>query len=147
MFTSEYTHSIDAKGRIVLPAKFREELGSSFYITKGNITDKNYRILCVYPEESWVELAKKLAAIPGSDRLATKYARSILSGAIQCEPDKNGRILIPENLRIYAELDKEVTSIGQYSHIEIWDKVKWSTYNDDEFNEDELITNLAQYGL
>ena len=70
-----------------------------------------------------------------------------MSGAIQCEPDKNGRILIPENLRIYAELDKEVTSIGQYSHIEIWDKVKWSTYNDDEFNEDELITNLAQYGL
>lgn len=147
MFTSEYSHSIDAKGRIVLPAKFREELGESFYITKGNITSKDNRMVCVYPVESWNEYAEKLAAIPGSDKLASKFARSILSGAILCEPDKNGRILIPENLRKFAELDKEVVSIGQFSHVEIWDKAKWDIYNDDDFDEAELNESLSQYGL
>ncbi len=147
MFTSEYTHSIDAKGPNVRPAKFREELGESFYITKGNITNKNNRMVCVYPEESWRKYAEKLAAIPESDRIATKYARSILSGAILCEPDKNGRIPIPENLRKFAELEKEVVSIGQFSHVEIWDKAKWDIYNDDEFDEAELSESLAKYGL
>ncbi len=147
MFTSEYSHSIDAKGRIVLPAKFREELGESFYITKGNVTSKENRMVCVYPVDKWTEYAEKLAAIPASDRVAGKYARSILSGAILCEPDKNGRILIPENLRRFAELDKEVVSIGQFSHVEIWDKAKWDIYNDDEFDEAELAASLEKYGL
>lgn len=147
MFTSEYAHSIDAKGRIVLPAKFREELGESFYITKGNITNKENRMVCVYPIDTWTEYAKKLAAIPESDRIASKFAKSILSGAILCEPDKNGRILIPENLRKFAGLDKEVVSTGQYSRIEIWDKAKWDSYNDDDFDEDELNARLPNYGL
>lgn len=147
MFISEYSHSIDAKGRIVLPAKFREELGESFYITKGNVTSKENRMVCVYPKDKWLEYAEKLVAIPESDKLASKYARSIMSGAILCEPDKNGRILIPENLRKFAELDKEVVSIGQFNHVEIWDKAKWDIYNDDDFDETELRESLSKYGL
>ncbi len=147
MFTGEYSHSVDAKGRIVLPAKFREELGESFYITKGNVTGKENRMVRVYPVDSWTEYAQKLAAIPESDRIASKYARSILSGAVLCEPDKNGRIPIPENLRKFASIEKEVVSIGQFNKIEIWDKTKWDTYNDDDFDEAELNESLAKYGL
>lgn len=147
MFTSEYSHSIDAKGRIVLPAKFREELGEKFYIAKGNLLDAADRMLCVYPEEKWLEYAQKLAAVPASDKIARKYASSLLAGATLCEPDKNGRTPIPDKLRQYASLDKDVISVGQYDHIEIWDKSRWEAYNDDVFNEEELAASLSKYGL
>lgn len=147
MFTGEYSHSIDAKGRIVLPAKFREELGDSFFITKGNVTGKENRNVCVYTKAAWLEYVDKLNKIPTSDKLASKFVRSIISGASECEPDKNGRVLIPQNLREFADLDKDVVSIGLIGKIEIWDKAKWTAYNDDNFDEDELNDALSNYGI
>jgi MraZ protein len=147
MFTGEYNHSIDAKGRIVLPAKFREELGERFYITKGNITSKDNRNVCVYTEEAWHDYVEKLNSIPASDKLAIKFVRSITSGASICEPDKNGRVPIPQTLRDFACLDKDVVSIGLINRIEIWDKSKWDAYNDDNFDEAELDEALSKYGI
>lgn len=147
MFTGEYNHTVDAKGRIVLPARFREELGDLFYITKGNVADKQMRYVRVFTKQAWEEYSKKLMRIPESNKVASKFARAVLSGTGECSPDKNGRILIPENLRAFAGIDKDVVSIGGGDKIEIWDRTRWIDYGADDIDEAELSEALAEYDL
>lgn len=124
MFMGEYQHSIDAKGRLAVPAKFREALGEKFIATKG--LDN---CLFVYPMEEWKVMEQKLKALPFTKADARAFVRFFFSGAIECELDKQGRILLPANLRDYGQLDKDVVVIGVSTRVEIWSKDNWSKYS------------------
>ncbi len=139
MLIGEYKHSIDAKGRVIMPAKFREDIGDTFYVTKG--ADN---CLKAYAKEGWEEFMAKVAALPDSDPNARSYKRSVLASSIECELDKQGRILISENLRNHASLKKEVTIIGVSAYIEIWDTEEWNKYSDTSVG---LVEELSAYGL
>ena len=117
MFMGEYNHTIDTKGRLIVPAKFREELGESFVITKG--LDG---CLCVYTNDEWTSFEGKLRALPFTNQNARKMTRFFMAGATTCEIDKQGRILIPGVLREFAELEKDVVLVGVASRVEIWSK-------------------------
>lgn len=120
----EFQHSIDEKGRMIVPARFRDGLGDRFVITKG--LDN---CLFVYPMEEWLVLEEKLRALPFTKADARAFVRFFLSGATECELDRQGRILLPANLREYAQLDKDVVVIGVSSRVEIWSKVVWEEYS------------------
>lgn len=124
MFMSEYQHTIDAKGRLFIPARFREGLGDSFIITKG--LDG---CLFVYTREEWDALEQKLKSLPFTKGDARAFVRFFFSGAAICEVDKQGRILIPGNLREYARLEKDAVIIGVSTRVEIWSKVQWDEYS------------------
>lgn len=123
MFMGEYSHTIDDKGRIIIPAKFREELGSTFVLTRG--LDQ-----CVfgYPLEEWEQLEKKLKALPFTKKDARAFTRFFFSGATDSQLDKQGRVGISAPLRQYAKLDKDCVVIGVSNRIEIWDKTIWEDY-------------------
>lgn len=123
MFMGEYQHSLDAKGRLIIPAKFREELGDSFIITRG-LDD----CLFVYPKTEWGILVQKLKSLPLTRSDARRFVRFLLSGAVECELDKQGRITLPPSLREYAQLDKEVVAIGVSNRVELWSKARWDSY-------------------
>lgn len=126
MFMGEYTHAIDAKGRIILPADFRQELGVSFIITKG--LDK---CLFLYGQQAWDELAAKLRVLPLVKPEARAVVRFFFSGARQLECDKQGRFLVPANLRNHAGiiLKQDVVLTGVDNRIEIWNKEQWAGYS------------------
>ncbi len=130
MFMGEYNHTIDAKGRFIIPAKFRETLGDKFIVTKG--LDG---CLFVYPKSEWSLFEEKLKVLPLTNKDARQFTRFFLAGAAACEVDKQGRILLPQVLRDFAQLEKEIVLIGVASRVEIWSKINWeqsmSTYNDD----------------
>ncbi|MFA7502980.1 MAG: division/cell wall cluster transcriptional repressor MraZ [Anaerovoracaceae bacterium] len=133
MFLGEFQHNIDDKGRIIIPAKFRDELGDLFIITRG--LDK---ALFVYPMREWVELEGKLSGMPFTKAVARQFNRLFFSGAVESEIDKQGRAIIPGNLRNYALLTKECVVIGVSTRIEIWDKEYWDKYAqeaEESFNE------------
>ena len=136
MLLGEFTHSIDAKGRVALPAKFRESLGSSFILTKG--LDG---CLAVYDQEQWQTLEKKLASLPMSRKTARDFTRFFFGGAAECSCDKQGRISIPASLRSYAQLDKDAVIVGVGNRVEIWDAAKWTEYNEDNA---ETVAKLAE---
>lgn len=141
MFMGEYNHTIDAKGRLIVPAKFREELGEVFVITKG--LDG---CLCVYANDEWTAFEEKLRTLPFTNKNARKMTRFFMSGATSCEVDKQGRILIPSTLREFAELEKDVVLVGVASRIEIWSKDKWNencTYDDVE----DIAESMAELGI
>ena len=141
MFMGEYNHSVDAKGRLIVPAKFREQLGEEFVVTKG--LDG---CLFVYPQEEWKHIEDKFREVPLTTKDARKFSRFFFAGAASCEIDKQGRILIPGVLREYAGLEKDVVLVGVLSRIEIWDKRKWeesNTYDD----MDEIAEHMADLGL
>lgn len=143
MFLGEISHSLDSKGRIVIPSKFREELGSNFVITKG--IDK---CLCAYPLSEWKVLQEKSKNLPVTLRGGRKFTRFLFSGATECEPDKQGRILLPQNLRDYAGITDEIVSIGLNNRIEIWNKQSWTEYNDEEnYIDEELAEKLFEFGI
>src|SRR5690606_32735265 len=118
MFMGEYQHSIDEKGRIIVPAKFRDSLGQSFVVTRGMDN-----CLFVYPDKEWSVMEQKLKALPLMKSEARAFTRFFLAGATECELDKQGRVNIPSNLREHAKLDKECVVIGVGSRVEIWSKV------------------------
>lgn len=122
MLIGEYQHNIDLKGRVAVPARFRDDLGALFYITKG--LDN---CLFVLPQDEWSRLMEKIKTMPISK--ARGLQRFFFSGAAEVVPDKQGRILIPQQLREHAELDKEVTFIGTSSRVEIWNSKKWAEFN------------------
>ena len=124
MLIGEYQHTIDAKNRVIVPAKFREDLGSLFYITKG--LDG---CLFVLSRKGWKQLQAKIDAMPLSKSRGLQ--RFFFAGAAEAEPDKQGRILIPQNLREYAELEKDVTFIGTSTRAEIWSTEKWNRMNEE----------------
>ena len=122
MLIGEYQHNIDAKSRIIVPAKFREDLGKHFYVTKG--LDGCLFVLSV---QGWEQLRQKIAAMPISK--SRSLQRFFFAGAAEVEPDKQGRILIPQNLREYAGLEKDVTIIGTSARAEIWSTENWNRVN------------------
>lgn len=141
MFMGEYNHTVDEKGRLIIPSKFREELGDRFVVTKG--LDG---CLFVYPEDEWKILEDKLRALPLTNRDARAFARYMLAGAAEVEPDKMGRILIPQVLRTFGELDKDVVLIGVASRVEIWNKDKWD--NALSLGDmDEIAEKMADLGI
>lgn len=133
MFMGEYQHTIDEKGRMIIPSKFRDDLGSSFVVTRG--LDQ---CLFVYPLSEWEVLEQKLKALPLMKSDARAFTRFFFSGATECELDKQGRVNIPNNLREHAKLDKECVVIGVSNRVEIWSKSMWENYFDqseESFNE------------
>lgn len=136
MLMGEYEHSIDAKGRLILPADFREELGAQFVITKGLDA-----CLFVYTQDEWEKLSHKLRQLPLSKPEARAFVRFFFSGARTLEIDKQGRFLVPGTLRTYAKLDKEAVLIGVSNRIEVWSRAEWQRYND-EIN--PMVTKLAE---
>lgn len=143
MLLGEYEHSIDTKGRIAVPAKLRESLGTCFMITKG--LDG---CLFVYDMEQWQLLENKLAALPMSRKTARDFTRFLFGGACEAECDKQGRVLLPVNLRRYANLDKDAVIVGVGSRAEIWDAAKWQQYNEESAEDvSELAEQLADLGI
>ncbi|WP_276355936.1 division/cell wall cluster transcriptional repressor MraZ [Cohnella caldifontis] len=133
MFLGEYQHSIDDKGRIIIPAKFRDALGPDFIVTRG--LD---HCLFVYPRSEWNQLEQRMKSLPSMAANARAFTRLLFSGASECEWDKQGRINVPAHLREYAKLEKDCTVIGVSSRVEIWDSATWEEYSrqsQDSFNE------------
>jgi MraZ protein len=124
VFLGEYAHGLDNKGRLTIPSRFREELGSPCVVTRG--LDQ---CLFVYPPQEWQALADKLATLPLTQSDARAFVRLLFSGATECELDKQGRILLPPHLRQYAGIDKEVVVIGVSRRIEVWSAAEWEQYS------------------
>ena len=143
MFIGEYQHSVDPKKRLALPSKFRKELGTKVVVTRG--LDK---CLFVYPMKIWGGIAEKLGAFPIGESGTRSFVRVMLAGAIDCDVDSQGRILLPEYLKEYAGLDKNVTVAGVFNRLEIWDENKWHDYRTKaEENSDEVAENLGKLGI
>src|SRR3989338_1673662 len=123
MFIGEYQHTIDQKGRLAVPAKFRQFLSKGAVVTKG-LDD----CLSLYTKDEWRKLAPKLASLPIAKANARAFARLMLAGAMDVEIDGQGRMLIPEYLRKYAGMKKKVVVTGLYNRLEIWDEIKWNKY-------------------
>ncbi len=140
MFMGEYDHSIDSKGRIIIPSKFREDLGDEFVITLG--LDG---CLFVYPQNEWQAFSESLAKLPGTKE-ARQLQRYFLARAAACEADKQGRILIPAKLRESAGLDKDIVFVGVLNKIEIWSKERWDNNNNYD-DVDAIAEHMSQYGI
>ena len=139
----EYQHSLDAKGRLFIPAKFRDDLGDQFVIARGVGN-------CLFGMslKEWDSFSQKLRSQPVTDVQVQKFVRVVFAGATDCEPDKQGRVVIPANLRDIAGLEKDVVVIGVMSRIEIWNKEAWIAYNEsinDDY--DEMIGKMAELGI
>ena len=143
MLIGEYEHSLDAKGRLIMPAKIREDIGEKFIVTKG--LDG---CLFGFSQNEWNNFEEKLKTLPLTNKNARDFVRFFLSGATECEIDKQGRFLIASNLREYSNLEKEAVIIGVGTRIEIWNKEKWKTYNSDEnISADEIAENMTMLGI
>ena len=140
MFMGEYNHTIDAKGRLIVPAKFREQLGEAFVITNGNDGCLN-----IYTNEDWEAFLEKLALLP-NNRDKREIVRAFVSKANTVEVDKQGRILVPPALRVKAGLEKDVVLAGAIDKVEVWDKNRWEKQSD-EGDIDDIAERLADLGL
>lgn len=141
MLMGEYSHSLDTKGRLIMPAKLRQDIGDKFILTKG--LDG---CLFAFSQTEWNNFEEKLKSLPLSDKNARNFVRFFLSGATECEIDKQGRFLIPNNLRTAANLEKDVIIIGVGTRIEIWNKETWEKC-DEEISADEIAENMANLGI
>lgn len=139
MLMGSYPHTIDAKGRVIMPAKFREELGDVFYATKG--TDESITVLS---SEAWSELGKKICSLPSAQTKDLK--RFWFSSAAELRPDAQGRVLLPQPLRDYAHLEKDVMIIGVGSRVEIWDLDRWNNYNS-AISESQVLEVMNLYDI
>ena len=143
MFMGEYSHTIDTKGRLIIPSKFREELGETFVVTKG--LDG---CLFVFSDEEWKAFEVKLKSLPLTNKNARQFARFFVAGATPCELDKQGRILLPATLREFAGLEKDVVLTGMLNRIEIWSKEKWNENNSlDDVAMDEIAEQMTDLGF
>jgi MraZ protein len=146
MLTSEYYdgehyHNIDVKGRVIIPAKFRESLGDSFFVSKG-LNES----ISIYSAGEWETFKNKIAALPSA--AARKLSLFFFPGSSQVEPDAQGRILIPSALREYARLTKDLVVLGVSNHIEIWDKQRWTEYTSDpSFSAEEIAKTMEELGV
>lgn len=137
MLMGQYEHTIDKKGRVIIPAKFRDELGDKFVLTRG--LDN---CLFVYSLAEWSNIETKLKTLPLNRKDARAFTRFFLAGATECEIDKQGRVLIPNILREHAKIDKEVIIIGVSSRVEIWSKEVWLEYSN---NVDVSFEDVAEH--
>lgn len=143
MFIGEYNHSVDPKKRLALPSKFRNEIGKTVVVTRG--LDK---CLFVYPLDVWKELAQKLGTMPIGESATRAFVRLMLAGASDVQLDAQGRVLIPDYLKEYAGINKDVIVAGLFNRLEIWDEVRWRDYKSDaEKNTDEIAENLGKIGV
>ena len=143
MFMGEFRHNVDEKGRIIMPARFREELGESFVITKG--LD---RCLFVYPQQEWQSLTARLKDLPFTRSDARAFVRFFFSGAAECGCDSQGRTVVPSNLREYGQLDREAVIIGVGNRIEIWSDLAWDEFEESaEENYEETAEKLTEMDL
>lgn len=143
MFMGEYRHNIDDKGRIIMPAKFREKLGNVCIVTRG--LD---HCLFVYSEQEWGNLERKLNNLPLMKSDARAFTRFFFSGAAECEWDKQGRANLPVNLREYAQLAKECVVIGAGSRVEIWSRERWDDYyRQSEESFGEIAEKLSDFDI
>ncbi|MDP2703919.1 MAG: division/cell wall cluster transcriptional repressor MraZ [bacterium] len=143
MLLGEYKHSIDTKGRMAIPAKFRTEITLGAIITRG--LD---RCLFVFSEKEWQKLAEKITALPLAQSNSRAFARLMLAGASDVTLDVQGRILIPEYLREYAGLKKQAVVAGVYNRAEVWDKETWDRYKEKtESASDEIAEKLGELGI
>ena len=141
MFMGEYNHTIDAKGRLIIPAKFREVLGDEFVVTNGMDG-----CLFVFDNSEWQAFAEKLRSLPMIDKEVRQFTRFFLAGAASVEVDKQGRILIPSVLREFADITKDAVLIGVGNRIEIWSKDRWEgtgTYQDME----DISKHMVELGI
>lgn len=143
MFIGEYSHNLDDKGRLAVPVKFRRDLSKGAVVTRG--LDN---CLFLYTKTEWAKLAEKLAALPISQSNSRAFARLMLAGAMDVEVDKQGRMVLPEYLRQFAGLGKEVIIAGLYNRLEIWDSAKWSTYKGQtEAESGTIAERMAELGV
>lgn len=143
MLIGEYEHSLDVKGRLIMPAKLREDMGEKFVITKG--LDG---CLFGFSQTEWSNFEAKLKTLPLTQKNARNFVRFFLSGAMECELDKQGRFLITSNLREAGSLEKDVVIIGVGTRIEIWNKAKWQEYSQEENGSaDEIAENMDMLGI
>ncbi len=141
MFMGEYNHTIDAKGRLIVPSKFRESLGDEFVVTKG--LDG---CLFVYSAQEWESMEAKFREMSQFSKEARKFARFFFAGAAVCEADKQGRVLLPAVLREFAGIEKDVVLAGVVNHIEIWSRERWQETN--EYDDvEEIAEHMASMGL
>ena len=137
----EYEHSMDAKGRLIMPAKLRDDIGEKFIVTKG--LDG---CLFAFSVQEWTNFEQKLRTLPISNKDARAFSRFFFAGAIDCEIDKQGRFLISSNLREFARLEKDVVIVGMDSRIEIWSKEKWQKC-DEDISADEIAERMEMLGI
>ena len=137
--TGTYEHSIDAKGRLIIPAKLREELGVTFYLAMG--VDE---CLAIYPQETWNRFTEKFASLPMSQSAAM---RPLFANASKCELDSQGRIVIPQKLRKYAGLEKDAVIIGVNDRAEIWSAETWNAREEEEMTPEKMKACLAALGF
>lgn len=141
MFMGEYQHNIDAKGRLIIPAKLREQLGEKFVVTRGMDG-----CLFGYPMTEWSLLEEKLKRLPLAKKDARTFVRFLYSAATECEIDKQGRINIPQTLRLHAKLTKSCVIIGVSNRIEIWDEANWKEFSDvAEESFDEIAETMIDF--
>lgn len=143
MFIGEYQHSVDGKGRMAVPAKFRAKLSKGAVVTRGLDT-----CLFLYPKKDWEELAKKLSNLPISQKDARAFARLMLAGAMEVKIDKQGRINLPKYLRDYAQLKKDAIVAGLYNRLEIWNEKRWNEYKSSaEKDSSDIAEKLGDLGV
>ncbi len=142
-FLGEFQHTLDPKGRVILPSRFRDELAKGLVMTVGQD-----HCLTIYPVDVWRELAVRLRSLRSTDRRERAYARAMRSYAHPDEPDRQGRITIPARLREYAELTKDIAVVGQDTAVEVWDSARWERYRDaavDTFAETDQPFDLGGF--
>jgi MraZ protein len=139
----EYNHSVDSKGRMIVPSKLREQLGLSFVVTRGMDG-----CLFAYPNDEWEIFEGKLRQLPMTNENSRKFKRFFQAGAADCEVDNQGRILLPANLREFAGITKDVTVVGVGERAEIWSKEKWEEKNNiDDIDFNELAQGIEDLGI
>lgn len=137
--TGQFSHNIDAKGRLFIPVSLRKELGQTFHVTVGQD-----RCLSVYSDESWAAFMARLKELSYNE---VKKLRALFAYAADCEPDSQGRILIPAKLREYAGLTKEVVVVGSFDRAEIWSAERWAAIENEAFSSGALEQAMAEMGL
>ena len=143
MFIGEYKHNIDAKGRMAVPAKFRQLLKKGAVVTRG--LDN---CLFLYPKNKWEEIAQKFANLPISQAKARAFARHMLAGAVQVEFDNQGRITLPDYLRQFAGIKKRTVVAGLYDRLELWNEETWNKYKTStEKSSDDIAESLGELGV
>jgi len=133
---------MDKKNRIIIPSKLREGLGEQFIMTKGLDS-----CLYIYPKNEWQIFEQKLKSLPLTDKNVRSFVRFFFSGANEMEPDKMGRVLIPQSLLTYAGIDGEVVSVGMMDRVEVWSKAKWEAYNESEMDMDAIAEKMNELGI
>ena len=143
MFVGEYTHSIDDKGRLTIPAKFRADFETGLYVTSG--LDQ---CLWVYTRDEWERFSEQLAKLPSLRQDTRALTRFFFSQATDAIPDRQGRILLPENLRRFANLDGNATIIGANNKVEIWQPERWNTFIQEQMADmQNLAAQLSEFGI